>query len=238
MTSTSPSSQAKADISLRMSSLPSPLHTTDKQYFRGADVSGSNQPSERRAILRSFAANNLEVTNAFYTHPKILVTALNGPVIGLSAALIAFSDFIYATPSTFLLTPFTSLGLVSEGATSFSLVQRLGISKANEALIMSKRLTSSELLAAGFVNKIFDDVRDGEDEKFLGLVWKEVEDRLGEHLNQDSLIKVKELIRKPYREVLDRQNAEEVLAGVERFVKGEPQKEFSRIAKGEKRHKL
>ena len=158
-------------------------------------------------------------------------------MVGLTAALIAFSDFIYATPSTFLLTPFTSLGLVTEGGTSFSLVQRLGIAKANEALIMSKRLTSSELLAAGFVNKVFE-VKDGEDERFLSLVWQEVEDRLGEHLNQDSLIKVKELIRKPYREVLDRQNAEEVLAGVERFVKGEPQKEFGRIKRGEKRHKL
>ena len=96
-------------------------------------------------MLRSFAANNLDVTQAFYTHPKILITALNGPVIGLSAALISLSDFIYATPSTFLLTPFTSLGLVAEGVSSYSLVQRLGISKANEALIMSKRVSCEEL---------------------------------------------------------------------------------------------
>jgi peroxisomal 3,2-trans-enoyl-CoA isomerase len=52
-------------------------------------------------------------------------------VIGLSAALVSFADFVYAAPHAFLLTPFSSLGLVAEGAASRALVQRLGISKAN-----------------------------------------------------------------------------------------------------------
>ncbi|KAI6709422.1 enoyl-CoA hydratase/isomerase [Diplocarpon mali] len=115
--------------------------------------------------LKIFVAYNLNITQAFYTHSKILVSALNGPAIGISAALIAFSDFIYCVPSKFLLTPFSSLGLVAEGGASRVFVQRLGISKANEALIMSKRITAEELLQVGFVNKIFD-VEKGEDEKF------------------------------------------------------------------------
>lgn len=188
-------------------------------------------------MLRNFVAGNLEITNAFYTHPKILITALNGPAVGLSAALISFSDFIYAAPHAFLLTPFTSLGLVAEGGTSRSFVQRLGISKANEALIMSKRITAEELLQVGFVNKVFDTGKD-EQEKFLGEVLKEVEDRLGDHLNSDSLLKVKALIRKPERDVLDQQNVAEVFGGLERFAAGVPQEEFRKIASGEKRHKL
>ena len=135
----------------------------------------------RRESLRNFVSNNLEITNAFYTHPKILITALNGPAIGLSAALISFSDFIYAMPHAFLLTPFTSLGLVAEGGASRAFVQRLGISKANEALIMSKRITADEMLQVGFINKIFD-VGFDEQDKFLGEVLKEVENRLGMYL--------------------------------------------------------
>jgi len=195
----------------------------------GADV--------RRDTLKSFAANNLEITNAFYTHPKILITALNGPAIGLSAALISLSDFIYAAPHAFLLTPFTSLGLVAEGGASRAFVQRLGISKANEALIMSKRITAEELLQVGFVNKIFDTGKDDQ-EKFLGEVMKEIEDRLGDHLNSDSLLKVKALIRKPEREIMDQQNLAEVFSGLDRFAAGVPQEEFRKIASGEKRHKL
>jgi len=207
----------------------------------GADVSISHSVVEgadvRRDTLNSFVANNLEITNAFYTHPKILITALNGPAIGLSAALISLSDFIYAAPHAFLLTPFTSLGLVAEGGASRAFVQRLGISKANEALIMSKRITAEELLQVGFVNKIFDTGKDDQ-EGFLGEVMKEIEDRLGDHLNSDSLLKVKALIRKPEREIMDQQNLAEVFGGLDRFAAGVPQEEFRRIASGEKRHKL
>jgi Delta3-Delta2-enoyl-CoA isomerase len=209
--------------------------------FSGADVSISRSQPEgtdlARHWLRNFVANNLNITHAFYTHPKILVTALNGPAIGLSAALIAFSDFIYCVPHTFLLTPFSSIGLVAEGGASRAFVQRLGISKANEALIMSKRITAEELLQVGFVNKIFDCGK-GDDEKFRQLVFEEIDNRLGDHLIGDSLTKIKALIRKPDRDVLDAQGVAEVFAGLERFKSGIPQEEFRKLASGEKRHKL
>jgi peroxisomal 3,2-trans-enoyl-CoA isomerase len=191
----------------------------------------------RRQYLQSFVSNNLYVTQAFYSHPKILITALNGPVVGLSAAMIAHSDFIYAAPHTFLLTPFTSLGLVAEGGASLAFVQRLGISKANEALIMSKRISCEELVHTGFVNKVFD-VAKGDDEKFLKLVLEEIDERLGSHLNQDSVVKIKQMIQHPRRKEYDAQGVVEVLGGLERFVAGVPQEEFRKIAMGEKKHKL
>ncbi|MCJ1294980.1 hypothetical protein MMC34_006540 [Xylographa carneopallida] len=210
-------------------------------FSAGADVKMSRAVPPgadiRRHWLTSFVANNLEVTNAFYTHPKILITALNGPVVGLSAALIAWSDFIYCAPHAFLLTPFSSLGLVTEGGSSRAFVQRMGISKANEALIMSKRITSEEMLVTGFVNKIFPTGKD-EDEKFFGLVMQEVEERFGSHLNSESLLRIKALIRKPERDAMDGQGALEVFGGLERFAAGIPQEEFRKVASGEKKHKL
>ncbi len=102
---------------------------------------------------------------------------------------------------------------------------------------MSKRITAEDMLQVGFVNKVFETGKD-EQEKFLAEVLKEVNERLGDHLNADSLLKVKALIRKPERYVLDAQNVAEVFGGLERFVKGIPQEEFRKIASGEKRHKL
>ncbi|KAF2647445.1 ClpP/crotonase [Lophiostoma macrostomum CBS 122681] len=217
--------------------------TGNGRYFSaGADVSiGGQQPESsedlRRFWLKNFVSNNMHITHAFYTHPKILVTALNGPVVGLSAALIAFSDFIYAAPHAFLLTPFSSLGLVAEGNASIGFVRRLGISKANEALIMSKRISCEELVHTGFVNKVID-VGSKDSPKFLEEVLKEVNDRLGDHLNSDSLIKIKALIRKPEMDALDRQGVQEVMGGLSRFLAGVPQEEFKKIASGEKKHKL
>ncbi|OAL55195.1 peroxisomal d3,d2-enoyl-CoA isomeras-like protein [Pyrenochaeta sp. DS3sAY3a] len=218
------------------------------RYFSaGADVGfgaskDSNAIDERQAWLKNFVSNNLHITHAFYTHPKILVTALNGPAVGLSAALIAFSDFIYAAPHTFLLTPFSSLGLVAEGNASIGFVRRLGIAKANEALIMSKRIGIEDLVHTGFVNAVIDSAGNpkepGFDDRFLAAVLVEVEDKLGAHLNSDSLVKIKALIQKPYLDALDKQGVHEVFAGLDRFLKGIPQEEFRKIASGEKKHKL
>ncbi|KAK1756126.1 enoyl-CoA hydratase/isomerase [Echria macrotheca] len=222
------------------------------RYFSaGADVSISrkkpsdmttaedaNEIDTRQLWLRSFVPYNLNITQAFFTHPKILVAALNGPAVGLSAALVAHADFVYAVPSTFLLTPFSSLGLVAEGGASRALVTRLGVAKANEALIMSKRIGIDELVATGFVNKVFDCDVNEDDAKFRELVVKEIDDRLGEHLVGDSLLGIKALIRRPEIDVLEAQNAREVFAGLDRFVTGVPQEEFRKLATGQKRHKL
>ncbi|KAF2398245.1 ClpP/crotonase [Trichodelitschia bisporula] len=210
-------------------------------FSAGADVGlSSSAPTEgediRRHWLRSFVSNNLFITHAFYSHPKILVVALNGPAVGLSAALVGFADFVYAAPHTFILTPFTSLGLVSEGGASIGFVQRLGIAKANEALIQSKRISAEELVQVGFVNKIFDTGKDSD--KFLAAVLAEVDDRMGDHLDSDSMMKVKALIQAPGRKALDAQGVLEVFGGLDRFVAGIPQGHFAAIAAGTKKHKL
>lgn len=93
--------------------------------------------SIRRERLPALTINNIELDDTFYSHPKILVTALNGPAIRLSAATVTHSDLIFATPETYLLTLFASLGLVTEGGTSVAFVRRVGIIKAKEALLFA-----------------------------------------------------------------------------------------------------
>ena len=165
------------------------------------------------------------------------------------AAFSAHSDFIYAAPHAFILTPFSSLGLVTEGSSSVAFVRRMGITKAKEALIMSKRIPAEELVACGFVNAIFiegskgkHDGKDFDSQVFLERVFKEVEERMtGGHLNDGSMLGIKKLLTKAHGggvDELDRSAVEEVMAGLDKFVGGVPQAEFEKIASGQKRHKL
>lgn len=129
---------------------------------------------------------------------------------------------------------------MTEGNASIGFVRRLGLPKANEALIMSKRITNEELVATGFVNKVFDvgnPTAADYNDKFLAKVLEEVSERF-DHLNSDSLVQIKALIQKPDRAALDRQGVEEALTGLKRFVQGIPQEEFRKLASGEKKHKL
>ncbi|KAF3906450.1 hypothetical protein ABW20_dc0105805 [Dactylellina cionopaga] len=171
----------------------------------------------------TFGAQNLELTRAFLEHPKVLVAALNGPAVGLSAAIVAMCDLIYCVPTTFLLTPFSSLGLVAEGGASFTFTRRMGYGLASEALLASKKITADRLFAAGFVNKIFDEK---DSDKFNEAVLKHLQSELGDHLNQESIVLIKKLVRDAYMKGFEEANVLEIAGGVERFMKGVPQEEF------------
>ncbi|TQW00450.1 hypothetical protein V2A60_001528 [Cordyceps javanica] len=209
-------------------------------FSAGADVSISRatptDPEEAYSYwLQNFSAFNLNTTLALAEHPKVLVFGLNGPAVGLSAALVGHADFVYCTPKTFILTPFSSLGLVAEGGASRALALRLGPARAAEALIASRRIHADALERCGFVNAIFDEP---DWQSFHARVLKEVDDIMGEHLNGDSMTGIKSLLKAPERAIMESQNSKEVMAGLQRFVKGIPQEEFRKLASGEKRHKL
>ncbi|CEQ39660.1 SPOSA6832_01195, partial [Sporobolomyces salmonicolor] len=174
---------------------------------------------------------------AFYKHSKILVAGLNGPAIGLSAGSTLFFlhsrssnclltfvtaallgvgprfhvDFIYAVENAYFLTPFSAIGLVCEGGASLTLPRRMGIAKANEALIMGKKLSATELHQCGFINGVFPKSSDDEFRKALLA-----------HLEQQ----------------FDGLDLEAIFAGAERFATGKPQAQFAKLASKQMRHKL
>ena len=238
------------EVALRDDITITVLTGTGRFFSAGADVGVSRPAADptqqtgvkadlaRREVLGGFVANNLDITRSFYQHPKILIGALNGPAVGLSAAILGFCDFIYAAPHTYVLTPFSSLGLVAEGGASYGFVQRMGISTANEALLMSRKIMCEKLVHCGFVNKVFKGKDEKDSDGFLKLVLEEIDDKLGNHLNAKSLVGIKKLIRAPYEEALEAQGVREVMAGMGVFLAGAPQAEFRKLASGEKRHKL
>ena len=190
--------------------------------------------SVRRQYLTRLASGNLDLARALLDHPKILVAALNGPAIGISAAMLGQFDFIYAVESAYLLTPFSNLGIPPEMSSSYLFVQRMGIAKANEALILSKKITAQELLARGFANKLFPDQPAS---SFHASVIAYVHDRFS-GIPAQTMLMIKQLIRAPYRRAADLANVNEVMAGASQFASGIPQEEFRKIATKEKRHKL
>ncbi|EXJ76134.1 uncharacterized protein A1O5_00642 [Cladophialophora psammophila CBS 110553] len=187
----------------------------------------------RQTQLRNLA-HIIEVTEAFYTHPKLLVTALNGPCVGLSAALVAYSDFIYAMPHVYLFCPFTSLGITAEGGSTALFSRRMGFKFAAEALLMSKRIQCEELVRCGFINEVFDTGKDAD--QFLDRVLVEVETRLFSKLNPSSMLHVKALMRKPEIPLFASQTVEETLGVVDSLARAA--KTADRVKEGKKGARL
>lgn len=185
-------------------------------------------------------AGLLDIAQTFYTHSNILVTALNGPVVGLASALVSHSDFIYAAPHTYLMAPFNSIGIVVEGAATRSMVNRMGAGLAKEALFMAKKISLDDLRTSKFVNGIFDADASGKDaEGFKQTVLKEVcEEMLGSHLSSWSMLRTKKVMSRVDEMMYDSQAVRELVGGVESFERGYPQEQFEKMRKKEKRHKL
>lgn len=71
--------------------------------------------------------------------------------MGIAAALLGHFDFIYSMPNAWLSVPFTFLGIVAEGGSSVTFVNRMGLAKANEVLIWGKKKEAQELYECGFI---------------------------------------------------------------------------------------
>ncbi|KAJ7273662.1 ClpP/crotonase-like domain-containing protein [Mycena haematopus] len=126
---------------------------TGKWFCAGTDVRASKTTGVvdhelRDNFLRRVVQTTTDCGQALYSHSKILVAALNGPVMYVNPFL-GYFDFIYCMPNAWLSVPFTFLGNCDP--CSFG----MGLAKANEVLIWGKKKGAQELHECGFINQIF-----------------------------------------------------------------------------------
>jgi peroxisomal 3,2-trans-enoyl-CoA isomerase len=172
---------------------------------------------------------NVWLTDIFLNHKKILVAAVNGPVIGLSTGLLALCDLIYVKDEKdfFLSAPFASLGLVAEGASSSTLFLRLGWSLASEALLLGKRISGKDLTRVGFINRSFDG-QFKTTEEFNEYIYNMTTDHL-ETLHEDSIFKMKQLLKANRAQLVQSANSSEIVQLLGKWIEGVPQAKFAEL---------
>lgn len=221
------------------------IQATGRFFSAGANVRDisvmNSDPSEvfsHEFWLKNFVGRNVYLTDLLHNHSKVLVCALNGPVIGLSAAIVAFCDLVYVNDEnkTYMLTPFSNLGLVAEGATSATLFLRLGWSKSAEALLFAKPVPGTELAKLGFFNGSYTG-KGLTTEQFNEEVHKLIVLKF-EGLYEPSIFANKKLLRNNRDQLINSANAKESIMGFNRWIEGIPQQRFVQIANKEIKHKL
>ncbi|CAK9437445.1 uncharacterized protein LODBEIA_P18230 [Lodderomyces beijingensis] len=221
------------------------IQATGKYFSAGANFADKKMmqtdPAElftHEYWLGRFVARNVWLTNLFNDHKKVLVAAVNGPVIGLSSALLLLCDLIYVNDLSkfYLLAPFANLGLVAEGASSATLLSRLGWSKASEALFLAKPISGQDCWNAGFINKHYDG-KHKTVEEFNQAVQNELTDAI-ENLHEDSILQNKQLLKLSRDQSINNANSQEVMRGLGKWLEGVPQGRFAQLAAREVKHKL
>ncbi|QLG74354.1 hypothetical protein HG535_0G02380 [Zygotorulaspora mrakii] len=217
------------------------LQSSGRFFSSGADYLSIGKAQETNKSepelnkwLSNFVSRNVYVTDMFTRHRKILICCLNGPAIGLSAALCALCDIVYSmNENVYLLFPFASLGLVTEGATSVTLPLKLGNNATYQALMFNEPIKYDKLKGSVITkNYGLNDT-----EKFNTAVMDELRQKTN-HLYLPSILGIKKLLMINIRDQLERANAVEVNDALKCWVKGEPQKRFKELSLKQRKHKL
>lgn len=86
--------------------------------------------------------------------PKPLVAAVDGPAVGIGTTLLLHCDLVFATASSKLKLPFTSLGLTPEGGSTRLLTALAGPQRAGELLLLGETFSTEHAAQMGLINEV------------------------------------------------------------------------------------
>lgn len=123
-----------------------------KAFCTGADLAaasagGGVAEADPEVVMDNANAMIRAVVDA----PVPVIARINGPAAGVGASLALAADLIYADDSTYLLLPFTNIGLLPDGGATAVVAAAMGRARAAEMALLGERLPTVEAAAAGLI---------------------------------------------------------------------------------------
>ncbi|XP_029929989.1 chromodomain Y-like protein [Myripristis murdjan] len=139
--------------------------------------------------------------NTFVQFKKPIVAAVNGPAVGLGAAILPLCDVVWANEKAWFQTPYTVYGQTPDACSSFTFPRIMGLASANEMLLSGRKLTAQEACSKGLVSQVL----------WPGTFTQEVMLRVRELVSVNSLVlrESKALMRNASRGALEQANERE-----------------------------
>ena len=92
--------------------------------------------------------------DALADFPKPLICAVNGVGVGIGATILGYADLVFMSSTARLKTPFTSLGVAPEAASSYLLPRLIGRQNAAWLLMSSEWVDADEAHRMGLAWKV------------------------------------------------------------------------------------
>ncbi|XP_059200784.1 chromodomain Y-like protein [Centropristis striata] len=139
--------------------------------------------------------------NTFVQFRKPIVAAVNGPALGLGAAILPLCDVVWANEKAWFQTPYAAYGQTPDACSTFTFPRIMGLASANELLLSGRKLTAQEACSKGLVSQVL----------WPGTFTQEVMLRVKELVTVDSLVlrESKALMRNTSRGALEQVNERE-----------------------------
>lgn len=133
-----------------------------RAFCSGADLKGMGD----RVLQKEDGTPDLERGLHERYHPvltglrrleKPVLSAVNGPAVGVGLSLALTADIVVARPSAYFLLAFVNIGLVPDGGSSAFVPARIGVARAAEMAMLGERVGAEKALDWGLINRVIAD---------------------------------------------------------------------------------
>lgn len=128
-----------------------------RAFCTGADLAAAAASGGNEASPETVMAEAARMIRAVVQAPIPVIAQINGPAAGVGASLALAADLHYAAESTYLLLPFTAIGLLPDGGATALVPAGMGRARAMEMALLSNRLPAPEAAAAGLITAAVPD---------------------------------------------------------------------------------
>lgn len=128
-----------------------------RAFSTGGDIKQMDPDRTPETTRRRMARLTREVVIPLARLDAPVVAAVNGHAHGLGLALAMACDIAYAAESAVLSMAFSRVGLGPDGCSSYLLVRAVGLARAKELMFTARRLSATEALELGLVNRVLAD---------------------------------------------------------------------------------
>lgn len=133
------------------------LTGTGPSFSSGADLRGESMESSeegRQSLHRPVGRYMMAVL----AYPKIFGAAVNGPVVGIGTTTLLHCDLVFCTRTATFWAPFTRLAVIPELCSSVTLMNVMGLAKANEFLLLGEKADATKAVEWNICSRIVDNV--------------------------------------------------------------------------------
>ena len=132
-----------------------------KAFCSGADLtSGEKKWKDTEDSLNN---GYLPIFQNIISMPKPVISSVRGAAAGIGSAYSMSCDLTIMSENSYLLQPFSNIGLIPDGGSHWLLYKILGYKRAFQIAIESEKIFAEECLRLGLANKVVkDEILDSE----------------------------------------------------------------------------
>lgn len=134
------------------------LTGTGRAFCAGADLKFVRNQVGGEAAVSGFLDSILVMMQRLETCPRPVVAALNGMALAGGLELVLCCDLVIAARSAKIGDAHANYGLLPGGGSSVRLPRKIGPTRAKYLLYTGEFVPAADLVAAGLVNEVVDDV--------------------------------------------------------------------------------